>query len=222
MASWVRRFVVVVFVQCCFLVSSSWTEELGLCGRSVVRNLTELGQDSYGRPGLMHMTIAGAVHHGMKEMEVWMQTFAPNSGTPIHRHECEEVFITLKGHGTLYLSRSRELDAPGEPEEFQIYPNATFTIPVDSVHQVRNTNQGEDLQVVVTISRPPMKSFIYKEWSTPHAEAVYEPREWDKEDKLSSASQQCKEPEAEDDVMADIAKLLGRSIEDIVVSDEIR
>uniref|UniRef100_A0A7I4DH64 Uncharacterized protein n=2 Tax=Physcomitrium patens TaxID=3218 RepID=A0A7I4DH64_PHYPA len=214
----------------------------------------------------MHMTIAGAVHHGMKEMEVWMQTFAPNSGTPIHRHECEEVFITLKGHGTLYLSRSRELDAPGEPEEFQIYPNATFTIPVDSVHQatrlepisfgrvdesgfvrklriavrldgmstgarialvlgtseVRNTNQGEDLQVVVTISRPPMKSFIYKEWSTPHAEAVYEPREWDKEDKLSSASQQCKEPEAEDDVMADIAKLLGRSIEDIVVSDEIR
>ncbi|XP_024372426.1 auxin-binding protein T85 isoform X2 [Physcomitrium patens] len=191
-------------------------------GRKFVRNLTELGQDSYGRPGLMHMTIAGAVHHGMKEMEVWMQTFAPNSGTPIHRHECEEVFITLKGHGTLYLSRSRELDAPGEPEEFQIYPNATFTIPVDSVHQVRNTNQGEDLQVVVTISRPPMKSFIYKEWSTPHAEAVYEPREWDKEDKLSSASQQCKEPEAEDDVMADIAKLLGRSIEDIVVSDEIR
>lgn len=222
MASWVRRFVVVVFVQCCFLASFSWAEKHGVCPRSVVRNLTELGQDSYGRPGLMHMTIAGAVHHGMKEMEVWMQTFAPNSGTPIHRHECEEVFITLKGHGTLYLSRSRELDAPGEPEEFQIYPNATFTIPVDSVHQVRNTNQGEDLQVVVTISRPPMKSFIYKEWSTPHAEAVYEPREWDKEDKLSSASQQCKEPEAEDDVMADIAKLLGRSIEDIVVSDEIR
>ena len=34
----------------------------------VVRNLTELGQDSYGRPGLSHMTIAGAVHHGMKEV----------------------------------------------------------------------------------------------------------------------------------------------------------
>jgi hypothetical protein len=33
-----------------------------------VRNLTERGQDSYGRPGLSHMTIAGAVHHGMKEV----------------------------------------------------------------------------------------------------------------------------------------------------------
>lgn len=34
----------------------------------VVRNISELGQDSYGRPGLSHMTIAGAVHHGMREV----------------------------------------------------------------------------------------------------------------------------------------------------------
>jgi mannose-6-phosphate isomerase-like protein (cupin superfamily) len=74
--------------------------------------------------------------HYLLQVEVWMQTFAPNSGTPIHRHECEEVFITLKGYGTLYLSRNHDPDIPGKPEELPIYPNATFTIPVDAVHQV--------------------------------------------------------------------------------------
>lgn len=34
MASWVRRFVVVVFVQCCFLASFSWAEKHGVCPRS--------------------------------------------------------------------------------------------------------------------------------------------------------------------------------------------
>ena len=74
--------------------------------------------------------------HHLLQVEVWMQTFAPNSGTPIHRHACEEVFITLKGYGTLYLSRNNDPDIPGKPEELPIYPNATFTIPVDAVHQV--------------------------------------------------------------------------------------
>lgn len=74
--------------------------------------------------------------HHLLQVEVWMQTFAPNSGTPVHRHECEEVFITMKGYGTLYLSRNHDLDIPGKPEEFSIYPNATFTIPVNAVHQV--------------------------------------------------------------------------------------
>jgi mannose-6-phosphate isomerase-like protein (cupin superfamily) len=83
------------------------------------------------------MTIAGAMLHGMKEIEVWMQTFAPNSGTPIHRHNCEEVFITLKGYGTLYLSPGHDPDRPGTPLALSIYPNATFTIPVDVVHQIQ-------------------------------------------------------------------------------------
>jgi len=226
MARLVCSFVLLVFVQFCFLAISSALQKPGVCGKSeipVVRNLTELGQDSYGRPGLSHMTIAGAIHHGMKEVEVWMQTFAPNSGTPIHRHKCEEVFITLQGYGTLYLSRNHDPDIPGKPEELPIYPNATFTIPVDAVHQVRNTKHGEDLQLFVTISRPPMKSFTYKEWTTPHISAVPETKEWDKQDKFSSASQQCVEPEPEDDdVMANIAKMLGTSIEGIVISDDIR
>jgi hypothetical protein len=41
--------------------------------------------------------------------------------------------------------------------------------------------------------------FTYKEWTTPHISAVPETKEWDKQDKFSSASQQCVEPEPEDD-----------------------
>ncbi|KAI7729261.1 hypothetical protein M8C21_002200, partial [Ambrosia artemisiifolia] len=37
-------------------------------------------------------------------VEVWIQTFAPGTRTPIHRHSCEEVFVVLKGSGTLYIA----------------------------------------------------------------------------------------------------------------------
>lgn len=219
------KFELLLCVLFCISATSGALETRGACGTSeipLVRNMSELGYANYGRPGLSHISIASAVHHGMKEVEVWMQTFAPTSGTPIHRHDCEEVFLTLKGYGTLYISPGYDPDGPGKPQEYSIYPNATFTIPVDAVHQVRNTKE-EDLQVYVTISRPPMKAFNYKDWDTPHHEAVLETKEWDRRDKSSNEQQQCKEPEAEeDDVMANIAKLLGTSIQDIVVSDEIR
>lgn len=37
-------------------------------GLPIVRNISELPQDNYGRPGLSHMTVAGSVLHGMKEV----------------------------------------------------------------------------------------------------------------------------------------------------------
>lgn len=33
-----------------------------------MRTITELPQDNYGRPGLSHMTIAGSLLHGLKEV----------------------------------------------------------------------------------------------------------------------------------------------------------
>lgn len=33
-----------------------------------MRNISELPQDSYGRRGLSHITVAGAALHGMKEV----------------------------------------------------------------------------------------------------------------------------------------------------------
>lgn len=152
------------------------------CSKSelpVIRNLSDMFEDSFGRPGLSHMTVAGASLHGMQEVEVWLQTYAPGSGTPIHRHSCEEVFVTLKGRGFLLLEPGNDKQFPGQPNEFYITPNTTFTIPVNSVHQVKNT-QDEDLQLLVIISRPPIKVFVYKDWYTPHTAAVLKfPYPWD-------------------------------------------
>lgn len=69
------------------------------------------------------------------QVEVWLQTFSPGSRTPIHRHSCEEVFIILKGKGTLLLASS-SFNHPGKPNEFPIYANATFIVPVNDPHQV--------------------------------------------------------------------------------------
>lgn len=72
------------------------------------------------------------------QVEVWLQTFSPGSGTPIHRHSCEEVFVVLKGSGTVYLAPSSHEKYPGKPQEFFIFANSTFHIPVNDVHQVIN------------------------------------------------------------------------------------
>ena len=82
----------------------------------------------------------------MYQVEVWMQTFAPGSGTPIHRHDCEEVFIVLGGTGTFFLngllplwssSHSHKENSLDPPEEHAVSKNCTFTVPPNSVHQVK-------------------------------------------------------------------------------------
>lgn len=70
------------------------------------------------------------------QVEVWLQTLSPGSGTPIHRHSCEEVFVVLKGSGTVYLAPNSHEKYPGKPQEFSIFANSTFQIPVNDVHQV--------------------------------------------------------------------------------------
>ncbi|PKH63906.1 hypothetical protein CRG98_050233, partial [Punica granatum] len=117
-----------LYFELCLPFSSS-------AGIPLVRNISELPQDNYGRGGLSHITVAGSVLHGMKEIEVWLQTFAPGSHTPIHRHSCEEVFVVLKGSGTLYLAPNSHVKYPGTPEEFPIFSNSTFHIPVNDAHQ---------------------------------------------------------------------------------------
>lgn len=162
--------------------SASWNS-CSIKGIPLVRNLTNAPQSNFGREGLSHLTIAGAVSHGMKEVEVWIQTMAPGSGTPIHRHSCEEVFVVLKGTGTLLLSTtSMKTRHPDQPQNLPISMNTTFTIPTDEPHQILNSDEHEDLQLLVVISRPPIKVFIYDDWSMPHTAARLKyPYYWDEE-----------------------------------------
>ncbi|EXB39313.1 Auxin-binding protein T85 [Morus notabilis] len=160
----------------------SEASQCSINGLPLVRNISEIPQDNYGRGGLSHSTVAGSVLHGMKEVEVWLQTYAPGSRTPIHRHSCEEVFVVLKGSGTLYLAPSSHMKYPGNPQEFSIFPNSTFNVPVNDAHQIANTDEREDLQVLVMISRPPVKVFIYADWFMPHtASKLKFPYYWDEQ-----------------------------------------
>eukprot|EP00850_Spirogloea_muscicola_P012439 SM000080S22954 [mRNA] locus=s80:303506:305420:- [translate_table: standard] len=149
----------------------------------VVRSLAAISQSSYGRPGLAHMTVLGAVHHGSREVEIWLQAFAPGplSATPIHRHDCEEVFVTMGGAGTLYMAHGGlQSPSPGKPAHYEIFANSTFTIPPNFVHQVVNTGP-ELLQLLVIISRPPIRIYTYSTWDDLHqAAALQFPYTWDR------------------------------------------
>lgn len=46
----------------------------GSIGLPLVRDISELHQDNYGRPGLSHITVAGSLMHGLKEVKITLLT----------------------------------------------------------------------------------------------------------------------------------------------------
>lgn len=96
---------------------------------------------------LLSIALYNAINE-FSQVEVWLQTFSPGSRTPIHRHSCEEVFVVLKGSGTLYLASSSHEKYPGKPQELSIFPNSTFQIPVNDVHQVDHSTITLCLKVI--------------------------------------------------------------------------
>ncbi len=96
-------------------------------------------------PGLEHQTLAGP-KDGLVGMEVWMQTIASGAATPVHRHDCEEVIVVLKGSGTCM--------AEGETTEFG--PNSTLVVPRNAVHQICNTGDS-DMFIVATLGMAPAR-----------------------------------------------------------------
>ncbi|KAF8776484.1 hypothetical protein HU200_003189 [Digitaria exilis] len=168
-----------------FLAGAAWFLPVAepSCPRdnSLVKDIGQMQEGSFGIGGLSHITVAGALAHGMKEVEVWLETIAPGKRTPIHRHSCEEVFVVLKGKGTLLLGSSA-LKYPGQPQEIPFSHNSTFLVPVNDPHQVWNSDEHEDLHILVVISRPPVKIFLYDDWSMPHTAAKLKfPFVWDED-----------------------------------------
>lgn len=88
--------------------------------------------ESVTLPGIVHRTLAGP-RDGMKSMEVWMQTVAPGAGTPMHRHDCEEVIVVLRGSGIC------EVEGVTEP----FGPGSTIVVPPNAVHRIANTGTDE-------------------------------------------------------------------------------
>ena len=96
-------------------------------------------------PGLDHQTLAGP-EHGFKTLEMWMQTIAPGSGTPVHRHACEEAIVVLRGSGQCTIN--------GVATDFG--PNSTLQIPPDAIHQIVNTGR-EDMFLVAALGQAPVR-----------------------------------------------------------------
>jgi mannose-6-phosphate isomerase-like protein (cupin superfamily) len=84
---------------------------------------------------------------------VWLETVSAGKRTPIHRHSCEEVFVVLKGRGTLLLG-STSLPYPGTPQEIPFTQNSTFTVPVNDPHQVRTRVAIVLLISMFTVMKP--------------------------------------------------------------------
>lgn len=111
---------------------------------SVIRN--EL-LPRFSLPGLQHQTVAGP-EHGLRTLEMWVQHIAPGTGTPVHRHNCEEVILVLRGSGRLHLS--------GEDLDFSA--NTTLQIPPDAVHQIINTG-SEEMFLVAALGQAPVRVY---------------------------------------------------------------
>lgn len=102
-------------------------------------------QPMYELPGLKHQTLAGP-EHGMKTLEVWGQTIAPHSATPVHRHQCEEAIVVLEGSGHCTI----------DGKEMSFGPHTTLLIPSDAVHQIVNSGDT-NLVIIAALGMAPVR-----------------------------------------------------------------
>ncbi|MBL8192661.1 MAG: cupin domain-containing protein [Blastocatellia bacterium] len=106
---------------------------------SIINNLEV---EEFSLPGLVHKTICGPAF-GVNNFEVWLQTISPKAETPVHKHDCDEMILVLKGNGTFIL----------EDKTSYFGPNSTLVIPPNAVHQIINSGD-EEMQLVATLSVP--------------------------------------------------------------------
>lgn len=98
--------------------------------------------EEFSLPGLVHKTICGPAF-GVNNFEMWLQTISPKAETPVHKHDCDEMILVLKGSGTLIL----------EDKISNFGPKSTLVIPPNAVHQIINSGD-EEMQLVATLSVP--------------------------------------------------------------------
>ena len=68
-------------------------KQLGVCSGNKVRQLM---QEDWRYKSPVFVTCSGMHHHGMRQLEMWMQTLVPGTAIPPHTHGGEEVVIVLK------------------------------------------------------------------------------------------------------------------------------
>ncbi|KAK9818095.1 hypothetical protein WJX72_007133 [[Myrmecia] bisecta] len=132
--------------------------------------------DPFIAPGLpVHMTAAGHVYHGTRQIEVWLQTLRPGQSTPIHNHDCEEINIVLKGEGMAH-HRSKDGSVVGRA----LHANSTALAQSGTIYQMSNTGQVA-MSLLVVMGCAPASITVHEDWEAPVSQATRVfPMFWDR------------------------------------------
>ena len=95
-------------------------------------------------PGLRHQTLASQAG-GIQAFEVWQQSLAPGSATPLHRHDCEEVVVFTGGKGIMHHAGTETPCAAG----------TVLLCQPNELHQIVNTG-AEPLTLYGILSGSPV------------------------------------------------------------------
>ena len=95
-------------------------------------------------PGLRHQTLASRAG-GIHAFEVWQQSLAPGSATPLHRHDCEEVVVFTGGSGIMHHAGTETPCTAG----------TVLLCQPNELHQIVNSG-GEPLTLFGILSGSPV------------------------------------------------------------------
>lgn len=88
------------------------------------------------------------------------QSLAPGAGTPIHEHDCEELFLVEEGHVTCqYIGRGSSA-----VQSRTAIANQTIYIPPNWRHRIINEHPKEETRYLVVLSNPPMQIRVFGAW----------------------------------------------------------
>ena len=76
---------------------------------------------------------------GAREFETWRTSVAVGSRTPVHSHDCEEIFVILRGKGQVVIG--------GETFDFEA--PCTLIAPANVQHQFINTGDVPTDAIVI-------------------------------------------------------------------------
>lgn len=101
---------------------------------------------AHGIPGITHRTIASRARGGMRGAEVWLQELSVGCATPVHRHDCDEVVVVLRGRARITI----------EGETTDVAAGASVVIPPNLVHDIVSVGD-EPLEILATLAMAPVR-----------------------------------------------------------------
>ena len=88
---------------------------------------------------------------GSRNIGLSIALMPPGGRVKRHRHEYEEAYYVVAGHGLMYLEGVGEIE---------LVPDRAVYIPSNSIHGQVNTSSTDDLRIICALSPPPIDGQI--------------------------------------------------------------